>query len=152
MDDTGFTSAGSFLQISATLPATRDAAGFAAVAASLVDISEMDDLSGIEATTQTNSRKDLKTGLTRKVAGSSEYSPLEGNGAFVRGDPGQELAETQRRSRKPVTFCLNYGDGGKEYGVAIVTKVGRPLGDADAFSGFSLTLDPDGETVIVDPT
>lgn len=149
-DETGFTSAGSFLQISPILPATRDAAGFGAVTG-FIDVSEMDDISGIEATTQTNSRKDLKTGTTRKVAGSSEYAPIELNGAFVRGDPGQVLAETKRRSRAAVSFCLNYADGGKEYGVAVVTKVGRPLGDADTFTGFSVTLDPDGETVMVDP-
>lgn len=152
-DETGFTAAGSFLQIGTVMPATRDEAGFiaAGVTTGLKEVGEMDDLGEISVETQVNSRVDLKSGLTRKVAGSSNSNAFTITGAMIRGDEGQELAETARRARTPVVFCRNYADGGKEYGVGIVTNTTRSIGDANSFTGFSITIDPDGETVTVDP-
>lgn len=152
-NEAGFTARGSFLELGLVLPATRDQAGFegAAVIAGLKEVGEMDDLGEISVDVQVNSRIDLKTGKTRKVVGSSNANAMTITGALVRGDEGQKLAEQARRDGVQVVFCRNYADGGKEWGVGIITNTSRPIGDANSFTGFSVTIDPDGETVEVDP-
>lgn len=152
-NDTGFTAAGSFFQIGLVMPTTRDEAGFtsAEVLAGLKEVGEMDDLGDISVETTVNKRIDLKTGQTRKSAGSSDAGATTITGALIRGDAGQVVAEQARRNRTPVVFCRNYADEYREFGIGIVTNTSRPIGDANSYTNFSVTIEIDGETVEVEP-
>jgi hypothetical protein len=149
-NENGFTGAGTFIEVSSVAPTAQTAIAYAAVTG-YTEVGGVDDIGEIGATTQTNSRIPLKSGVEVVVAGSTSYDAFAINGALVRGDEGQELLEAQRRARALVTFCINYADGGKEYGQGIVTKSSRAPGDANSFTGAMFEIKPSGETVIVDP-
>ena len=152
-EENSFTSVGTFLTLSATLPTDSTAAAFATAFASPIEVGGVDTIGEIRMTRNINSRTPLKTGVEVNSAGGAVVEPIAVDGAIIRGDEGQEMLESHLRSAAKLAFCVNYPDGGKEYGVAIVTAGGRSPGeDANAFAGMSYELKPSGATVIVDPT
>lgn len=151
-EENSFTSVGTFIEVCSTLPATNDVAGFTAVGMTWVEVGGVDTIGEIRMTRNVNSRTPLKTGVEINVGGSASFEPFTVDGAIIRDDPGQEMLETKLRANAKVSFCVNYPDGGKEYGTAMITGGGRSPGeDANAFAGMAYELKPSGATVIVDP-
>lgn len=147
----GFTSVGTYIKVSAILPATYDAVGFAAIAAgSWKEVGGVDTIGEIKMSRNTNSRKPLKSGVEVVVPGSASFDAFTIDGAIVRTDEGQALLETTLRTAAKLAFCIVYPDGGEEFGSGIVTSGGRAPGkSADDFAGMSYEIKPSGSTVIV---
>lgn len=151
-EENSFTSVGTFIQVCPTKPATFDAAGFSAVGMTYSEVGGVDSISEIRMTRNTSTRTPLKTGVELVVAGTASFDEFTINGAIIRNDAGQEMLEAHLRSGVNLSFRINYPDGGKEYGYALVTGGGRTPGeDASAFAGMSYSLKPSGATVIVEP-
>lgn len=147
-NEQGFTSVGTYIELSATLPVGNVFTGVT----DWVEVDGVDSIGEIKMSRNTSARTPLKTGTEVVVAGSASFDPFTIDGAIVRGDEGQELLETHLRSGVNLSFRINYPDGGKEMGVALVTSGGRsPGADASAFAGMAYELKPSGATVIVDP-
>jgi len=150
-DEQGFTSVGTYIEVASGLPTANTSTAFAALTG-WTEVGGVDSIGEIKMTRNTSSRTPLKDGVEVVVAGSASFDAFTVDGAIVRGDEGQELLESSLRSGAKVSFCINYPDGGKEYGTSLVTSGGRaPGADASAFAGMAYELKPSGATVIVDP-
>lgn len=152
-EENGFTSVGTYIKVSATLPATYDEAGFATITGSAwKEVGGTDTIGELKMTRNTSTRTPLKTGVEVVVAGSASFDPFTIDGAIIRGDVGQDLLEAHLRSGVKLSFCVVYPDEGEEFGTGIVTSGGRaPGADASSFAGMSYEIKPSGATVIVEP-
>lgn len=151
-EENAFTSVGTFISVCSTLPTTNDAAGYAAVGMTWVEVGGVDSIGELTMTRNTSTRTPLKDGMERVVAGGASFNAFPIDGALIRNDAGQEMLDTKLRSGASLSFKVTYPDGGIEYGQGIVTNGGRSPGEsADAFTGMSYEIKPSGATVIVEP-
>lgn len=148
--ETAVDSVGTFLEWSPNRPATRDAAGFAGVLG-WVEVAELDSIGEYGPTTSIKSRTPLKTGITEKRGGTVDYGDMALESAMVRGDAGHQALETARKSRALGSWRINYPDGTKECGEAIVASYIRKPGDAESYLNAGINLALSGEIVTIDP-
>lgn len=142
-----FTSVGTTLSLVLTPTATKTAVAYAAL--SWVEIGEVDSIGDIVVTDEVQSRVPLKTGVTTKTKGATNYEPFDVQGGWASGNAGQVALATARQQRTPVSYKIAYADGSMEYGDALVTSRGKSIGDSSAFTGFMATFEPTGASVEV---
>lgn len=109
---TSQTAAGTTLAISATAPATQDAAGYAAVSA--IVIGQLEKLGTFGTSFAKVEFQPLKGGK-QKYKGSPDYGALQPTIALDSADAGQALMQTagDDESQKLYTFISTYQDGAK---------------------------------------
>jgi hypothetical protein len=142
-----FTSVGTTLSIAVTPIATKTAVGYAA--GPWVEIGEVDNIGDITVTDEIQARVPLKTGITTKTKGATNYEPFDVSGGWASGDVGQVALATARTQRTAVSYKIAYADGSMEYGDALVTARTKTIGDSSAFTGFSCTIEPTGASIEV---
>lgn len=127
------TAAGSTLAISATAPATNDAAGHAAL--THVEIGGPDKLGTFGSTFAKVEWKPLK-GATDKHKGSVDYGALQPTIAVDDEDAGQVLLRTaaEDSTSKLYYFKVTLSDGGIRY------FAGRVFGSAETVDGVDSIL------------
>ncbi len=108
------TAAGTSLAISATGPATHDAAGYAAL--TFVDIGQVEKLGSFGATFAKSEFQPLK-GAKQKYKGSSDNGAIQPSIAIDSADAGQTLLQSaaEDETQKLYSFCVTFADGAKRY-------------------------------------
>lgn len=146
-----FSSAGSELAISAALPATPNAAGFAAL--TWVDIAEITDLGSTGRTYNIINHQPLATRGVVKLKGSFNDGAKTVQAAYAPGDPGQVLVATALDDDAFYAFRETLQDGTIKYFLAQVTSAPTNVGTVDSITGTTFNLEiKSGSLLTVLPT
>lgn len=128
------TSAGTTLAISATLPTTQDAAGYAALA-SMTEIGGVESIPAFGATVGVNSFQPLN-GPQEKHKGPVNYGSLQIPIAIDKADAGQILIRTaaEPTNNALYAFRVTFPNGDKRY------FLGRVFGAPETVGGATNVL------------
>ncbi len=140
--------AGATLAISAALPATFDATGYAAVAA-YTPIGEVEDYGDHGLTRSVTKFTPVDTAVVAKRPGSKDYGEMSLKIGNVPSDAGQVIMRAAVESNNPHAFQLTYPSGEIHYISALVTSFVNSDGTVDNIQRVSVKLDLDRKPVIV---
>lgn len=117
---------GATLAVSASLPATYDAAGYAAL--TYTTVGEVESFGNHGATSVVTTHLPVATGVTAKVKGAIDY----GKKSFVMGsipvDGGQVILDAASKSRAHYSIKITYADTSVHYLDVLVSKFDRQDG------------------------
>lgn len=131
-------SVGSTMFLSAVLPPTLDASGYGGVTPVWKEIGELDNIPEYGPETQTVSRTPLKTGVTDKQKGSTDYGSFTLEGAYAPGDVGQAaLIVAAAPTATAVAIKVQMSDGTIEYYTALIMSYKRTPGASGDFVKFT---------------
>ena len=104
---------GGFVSVSATLPASYDSTGYAAL--SWTEVAEVTEIPehGPEHSEVTHTP--LKTGIVNKFHGELNYGSVALPMALDTGDAGQTILRDALTSKDEISFMFTYSDGSVEY-------------------------------------
>jgi hypothetical protein len=104
---------GAIVSISATLPATYDAAGYGATSVVYTPVGEVEDFGSHGMTATISEFTPVATGIVAKVKGSKNYGMKSLVLADLPGNAGQVLLETAAESTAHYSVKIAYpaGDG-----------------------------------------
>lgn len=137
--------------VSAALPATQDAAGYAALTASWKEIGELDTIPEYGPKSASVTRTPIKTGIVDKQKGSRDMGQLTLDMAWAPGDVGQAALITAEAGTAPVAFKVQLPDGTMEYFNANVMSYTRTPGASGNFVKAASMLDIKTQIVTVYP-
>lgn len=146
------TTAGTTIKVSASIPATFNAAGYAAIAAGMTKISEVTNLGefGREFALVTHNPIDNRGTVKKK--GSFNEGQLALQLGLDTDDAGQLLLASAAGSDNDYSFLITFQNGDKAYFQAQVMSFKVGAGSVDQITGVSvpleLTTGPNGEGVI----
>lgn len=144
------TTAGAALSISAALPSTVDAAGYAAL--SYTEVKEATDLGSIGREYNLVDHSPLSTRGVQQFKGSFRDGAMTVQLGWAPGDPGQVLVETALNSDAYRSFKLLHQNGSTIYFQALVTSAPLNLGGQDQITGKTMNLAiKSGSIVVVHP-
>lgn len=125
-------STGTCLSVSASLPATYDAAGFGALV--MTTVGELESVGGLEITRNTGSFTNLCTGNTSTIKGARGAITVSVVCALDDDDAGQTLMIASEAEENDLySFCVTLPNGRKDYFVGTVVRAGMTVGgDTDA--------------------
>lgn len=111
---TSQTAAGSTLAISVASPATKDAAGYAAL--TFTDIGQVEKIGAFGASFAKTEFQPLK-GAKQKYKGSKDNGAIQPSIALDSNDAGQAILQTSAddESQKLYSFRVTYPDGAKRF-------------------------------------
>jgi hypothetical protein len=133
-----FTSAGSTLAISATLPASITPTAYAAL--SYTTIGEITDAGALGRTYNVVNHNPLGSRGTVKLKGSYDDGTMTVQMAYAPGDAGQALLETALDDDDFYAFKLTLQDGTVKYFEAMVTSAPTNVGSVDTVTGATVGL------------
>jgi hypothetical protein len=142
-----FTSVGTTIGLVAAAPTAATKAGYEAL--TYIEVGEVDSIGDIVVSREVQSRVPLKTGITTKTKGATNFEPFTVSGAWASGDQGQVMVKAALEANTAYSYCISYADGSKEYGRGLITSRGKNPGDANAFTGMTFTIDPTGAALEV---
>jgi hypothetical protein len=146
---TAITIAGSSLAISAGLPVTNDAAGFAAVTPTPVVIGEITSFGARGRTYTIVPHLPLSERRAKKAKGSYDEGDPSYSLAIDKADAGQVIAEAALLSDNNYTFKETDQAGNVFWFVGKVTSFQRAGGDVNTIDAASLVVAIDGDVVPV---
>jgi hypothetical protein len=126
-------SVGSTMFISAVLPTTLDAAGYAAGTLVWKEIGELDTIPEYGPETETNTRTPLKTGNKDKLKGATDFGSFTLDGAYAPGDVGQAALLAASGVTSAVACKVQFPDGTIDYFTALVMSFKRAPGASGDF-------------------
>jgi hypothetical protein len=130
-------SVGATFSFAPSQPATNDAAGFAAVTGWL-EVGELDNIPEYGPETATVSRTPLKTGVTDKEKGSTDYGSFTLDGGWAPGDVGQAGLIAASAPTAAAGSCkVRFPDGTIDYFVGLVMSYKRTVGASGDFVKFT---------------
>lgn len=141
-----FTSAGSELAISATLPASPTAILYAAL--TWVDIAEITDQGATGRTYNIVNHQPLSTRGVVKLKGSFNDGAKTVQAAYAPGDAGQALVATALDDDAFYAFKETLQDGTINYFQAQVTSAPVNIGTVDSVTGTTFNLEIKSGTLI----
>lgn len=141
-----FTSAGSSLAISATLPASLTATAYGVPL--YTNIGEVTDAGSLGRTYNIVNHNPLATRGTVKIKGSFDDGTMTVQLAYAPGDAGQVLVETALNSDAFYAFRLTLQDGTIKYFQAQVTSAPVNVGTVDQITGLTVNLSIKSGTII----
>lgn len=148
------TVAGTIIGISAALPATYNAAGYAALTFSA--IGEITDGGSHGRTYALVSHNPIDTRGTQKFKGSFNEGQKTIQLACDADDPGQTIVKTALNDDADYSFCVTYQDGSKDYFLAKVMSWSKSTAGVDSMFSASISLElttaKDGTGIIEVPT
>jgi hypothetical protein len=133
-----FTSAGTSLGISATLPTALTATAYAVPV--YTPIGEVTDGGALGRTYNIVNHNPLATRGTIKLKGSFDDGTMTVQLAYAPGDAGQVLVETALNSDAFYSFKLTLQDGTIKYFQAQVTSAPVNVGTVDSITGLTVNL------------
>lgn len=134
------TAATTEISISASIPATFNAAGYAAVTAWSV-IGEVTDAGTHGRVYQAVTHNPLGSRGTQKFKGSFNEGTKTIQMALDDSDAGQILAKTALNSDDDYSFCVEYPDGSKDYFQAKVMSFTKSASTVDSIVTASMDLE-----------
>lgn len=141
------TSAGSTLALSATLPATQDAAGYNAltwtVIGEITDLGELGKEYNLVTYTPLGSRR------VQKLKGSYNQGTMQLQLGRDTADAGQTALRTARDSDNPYAFRLTLQNGYKLYFQAMTMGYKTSVGSVDQITAASAALELTSDIVEV---
>ena len=146
------TSTGVTLGVVASLPATFDAVGYAAL--TFVEVGELIDLPEYGPTVTVVESNPLKTGITQKYAGFTNYGSVSLGLEWDPSDAGQVIlaaAINPGGAFVPHSFEITYPDGTIEYFHGGVFSYTRAPGSANSMVGSTATVEINSEVIRVAP-
>lgn len=141
-----FTSAGSSLAISATLPVSLTATAYAVPVYTV--IGEVTDAGSLGRTYNIVNHNPLATRGTVKIKGSFDDGTMTVQLAYAPGDAGQVLVETALNSDAFYAFRLTLQDGTIKYFQAQVTSAPVNVGTVDQITGLTVNLSIKSGTIV----
>lgn len=146
------TTAGTTLKISASIPATFDAAGYAAIAGTMAKIGEITNLGEFNREFALVTHNPIDNRGTVKKKGSFNEGSMQLQMGFDESDAGQILLQAAALSDNNYSFLVTLQSGKKFYFQAQVMNFKIGAGSVDqitsATSNLELTTGPNGEGVI----
>ena len=133
------TSAGTTISISAVLPTTDDAAGYAALTWAV--IGEVTDFGEFGREYATVTHNPVASRRTIKRKGSYNDGTMALQLALDRDDAGQILVKTALASDANKAFRITYQDGSKDYFSAMVMSFKTNVGSVDQILSGSINLE-----------
>jgi hypothetical protein len=132
---------GATLYLSASIPATYDAAGYQASSMVYTEIAaEAESLGNHGGTAAVTQRKPIKTGVIAKAKGSKDYGTMSMTIGSIPGSAGQILLNAAFESNAHYSAKLLYADGEEHYMDVLVTKFEYQDGAADDNSNIGVDL------------
>lgn len=113
---------GATLAISATLPATYDAAGYGATAMVYTLIGEVENYGNHGGSKTITEFTPVSTGIVTKIAGSKNYGTMTMMMASIPADAGQILLDTAFESTAHYSVKMTYPSGRIHYMDVLVAK------------------------------
>ena len=121
---------GATVAISASLPATYDAAGYGATTITYTAVGKVESIGEFGPTWGTNGFTPVDTGVTEKVKTTVDYGSLPLVLASLPSDAGQDVCEAATASRNRYSVKLTMPDTGVWYLDVLVTKFTQVNGAA----------------------
>lgn len=141
-----FTSAGSSLAISATLPLSLTPTAYGVPVYTV--IGEVTDAGSLGRTYNIVNHNPLATRGTVKIKGSFDDGTMTVQLAYAPGDAGQVLVETALNSDAFYAFKLLLQDGTIKYFQAQVTSAPVNVGTVDQITGLTVNLSIKSGTIV----
>ena len=141
------TSAGTTLKVSATAPATYNAAGFGAL--TFTEVSYVSDLGEFGGEDNLVTFNPLSTRTTVKRKGSRNAGSISAEMARAKGDAGQNLIQAAAGSDLSYSFLVTIQDGTKFYFSAQTMSFVTSVGSVDDITMVSAQLELDNEVIVV---
>lgn len=147
MASNAFTSAGTTIAISASLPATYDAAGFAAL--TYTPIGEITDAGEYGKEYNLVTHNPLADRKTYKRKGSYNNGSMTLQMGRVPDDAGQVLLLAAQDSNASYSFKITLQDGTVNYFTGQVMSYRTSIGSVDQITSASVTVEVDSDIVEV---
>lgn len=144
------TTAGSFLAVSAAIPASITASAYAAL--TYTEVKEATDLGEIGRVYNTVEHNPVKTRGKVKLKGSFDDGTQTIQLGWAPGDPGQAILEAALDDDDFYAFCLTHQNGTKKYYLAQVNSLPVNYGGVDNVTGTTVSLGiKSGSIITVNP-
>ena len=114
--------AGAVLSISASLPATYDASGYAAISAGMSAVGQVENYGNHGMTAAVTEFTPVDTAVVTKVKGAKNYGNMSLTIGHMPGDAGQAIVKAASESNAHYSAKLLYADGGAHYLDVLVAK------------------------------
>lgn len=144
---TSMTSAGSSLEVSATLPATYDQAGFEAL--TFTNIGEITSVGEYGRTYEKVTHNPLDKRNTVKRKGNYDEGALSMQMARDPSDAGQAILITARDDDASYAFKVTLQDGTVNYFTGQVMSYTTNVGSGNQITGSSVSIEIDNDVVEV---
>lgn len=120
-------SAGTCLSVSASLPATYDAAGFEAL--TFTEVGEIETIGGMEIRRNTGTFTGLCSSNSTTIKGARQAMTISVVAALDEDDAGQVLMIASEAEKSELySFCVTESNGVKNYFVGTVIAAGKTFG------------------------
>src|SRR4030043_336826 len=113
---------GATLAISASLPATYDAAGYGATSITYTAVGQIESFGPHGVTANVTEFTPIDTAVVAKIKGSKNYGNMDLVLAALPSDAGQDIVETAAESANHYSVKMTYADASIHYMDVIVTK------------------------------
>ena len=114
--------AGATIAISASLPATYDAAGYGATTITYSAIGQVENFGAHGVTATVTEFTPIDTSVVAKIKGSKNYGNMDLTVAALPSDPGQDIVELASESANRYSIKLTYPDTSIHYLDVLVYK------------------------------
>lgn len=114
--------AGTTIAISASLPATYDAAGYGATSITYTQIKEVESIGPHGVTASVTEFTPIDTAIVAKVKGSKNYGNISLTMAYLPSDAGQDIIEAAAESNNRYSIKITYQDTSIHYLDVLVSK------------------------------
>lgn len=128
---TALSVAGTTVHASASLPATYDAAGYAALA--WTQVTDVSDVPEFGPSASVNTFNPIDTRITQKSTGSIDYGSMGLGFAHVSGDAGQGILSTAFANNTGISIKITRPDTKKDYFTGIVSSFTRNHSGVNSF-------------------
>lgn len=139
VDSLAFSSIGSTIAVTATAPATLDAAGFGAL--TYTSIGEVTEIGTFGASAAKVTHIPLSTGVTIKRKGAIDAGTIACKMARAPTDAGQAILVAAEASNSTYSFCVTLQSGTKLYFLALVMSYQTNVGNAGQITGADVNID-----------
>jgi hypothetical protein len=113
---------GAVLAISASLPATYDAAGYAATTVVFTTVGEVENFGNHGVTAAVTEFTPVETAVVTKIKGSKNYGTMSCTIGNVPGNAGQTIVKTASESTARYSVKITYPDTVIHYMEVLVSK------------------------------
>ena len=138
---TVMTTAGSQFKVTATAPATYDAAGYNAIYGGMSLVGEVTDLGEVGREYNVVNHNPISNRLTQKIKGSFNAGSITLQFGRDFTDAGQSVLFTASRSDSPYSFVIVLQNGKRLYFTGLVTSFKTSVGSVDQITAASCVIE-----------